>query len=128
MATRNLTKQFVGIRNANKANKNLRVRMDIRPSMSSDDGSSDSGLLNANETPYKSVKDSLPPVWVDKLEKAEEDLTKIQIKSALQVFYFCFLRCLLFPLCSPTPTSPPHLPANSERAECIAHEATNGKL
>ena len=88
MATRNLTKQFVGIRNANKANKNLRVRMDIRPSMSSDDGSSDSGLLNANETPYKSVKDSLPPVWVDKLEKAEEDLTKIQIKSALLLFYY----------------------------------------
>jgi hypothetical protein len=59
--------------------------------MSSDDGSSDSGLLNANETPYKSVKDSLPPVWVDKLEKAEEDLTKIQIKSALPLLYFSFL-------------------------------------
>ena len=82
MATRNLTKTFVGVRNANKANKSLRVRMDIRPSISgSDDGSSDSGLLNQDSTPYKSVKESLPPVWVDKIEKTEEDISKIQIKS-----------------------------------------------
>jgi len=84
MACRNLTKTFVGIRNASKANKSLRVRMDIRPSTSnaSDDGSSDSGLLGANDsTPYKSVKDSLPPVWVDKIEKTEDDISKIQSKS-----------------------------------------------
>jgi len=114
--------------------------------MSSDDGSSDSGLLNANETPYKSVKDSLPPVWVDKLEKAEEDLTKIQIKSALpHFFYFHFFfffavggghlsassilapqivfRCILL-----TNTHLPTHTSNSERVECVAHQATNGKL
>ena len=88
MASRNLTKTFVGIRNAQKANKSLRVRMDIRPSMSSDDGASDSGLLNASDsTPYKSVKDSLPPVWVDKIEKTEEDIAKIQSKSKFNTFF-----------------------------------------
>lgn len=89
MTSRNLTKQFVGIRNANKANKSLRVKMDIRPSMSSsDDGSSDSGLLTATDaSAYKSVKDSLPPVWVDKIEKAEEDIVRIQIRSK---FSRCF--------------------------------------
>lgn len=75
---------YLGIRNATKANKSLRVKMDIRPSTlgSSDEGSSDSGLLNASDAPaYKSVRDSLPPVWVDKIEKAEEDIVKIQIRS-----------------------------------------------
>lgn len=84
MASRNLTKQFVGVRNANKANKSLRVRMDIRPSHAGDDGSSDNGLLNSSDGPqYKSVKDSLPPIWVDKIEKTEEDISKIQIRSKL---------------------------------------------
>ena len=108
MATRNLTKTFVGVRNANKANKSLRVRMDIRPSMSSDDGSSDSGLLNPNDsTPYKSVKDSLPPVWVDKIEKTDEDIAKIQIKSKTATATARPGHSVYQPLTPPPPTHRP---------------------
>lgn len=30
---------------------------------------------------WKSMKDSLPPAWVEQIEKVDEDIAKIQLKS-----------------------------------------------
>lgn len=74
MAHRNLTKKFIEIRNAAKANRSLN---------SVDKDYDDSGLLRVN-TPdssnWKASKQSLPPAWVDKIEQVEEDISKIQLK------------------------------------------------
>jgi len=75
MSVRNLTKRFIDIRNAAKANRSL-LKGD------NDSGDSDSGLLN---TPSKAISrkaknSSLPPAWVDQIEEAEEDVAKIQLK------------------------------------------------
>jgi syntaxin 16 len=79
MAVRNLTKKFVDVRNAAKANKSLRVQDTLRDNVSEE---SDSGLLRAGQdnTNWKTLKDSLPPIWVDKIDQAEEDTLKIQNK------------------------------------------------
>jgi hypothetical protein len=86
MATRNLTRHFVDIRNAAKANRSL--------SRYEKDESSDSGLLvgdhdlitlsdrkQDHQSQWKAAKDTLPPLWVDNIEQAESDLSKIQSKS-----------------------------------------------
>jgi len=75
MATRNLTKKFVDIRNGAKANRGLGVtpRGD-----SFDEGQLLQG--NTDSANYKSAKASLPPVWVEKIEQVEEDIGKIQLK------------------------------------------------
>jgi hypothetical protein len=93
MATRNLTRRFVDIRNASKANRSL--------SRYEKDESSESGLLvefhvlsllaltvtapfsllQDNHGQWKAAKDTLPPLWVDSIEQAESDLAKIQSKS-----------------------------------------------
>lgn len=80
MATRNLTRKFFELRNGAKANRHLN-NVENR----SDSGESDTegGLLknaSANSTNWKSVKESLPPIWVDKIEQVEEDIVKIQAK------------------------------------------------
>jgi len=78
MATRNLTKQFVGVRNAAKANKSLNRVRD-----SSTDSADETDVLHAagsDSATWKAAKDSLPPIWVDKIEKTEEDILKIQLK------------------------------------------------
>mmetsp|Transcript_15906 Transcript_15906/g.16653 ORF Transcript_15906/g.16653 Transcript_15906/m.16653 type:complete len:306 (-) Transcript_15906:188-1105(-) len=72
MATRNLTRRFVDIRNSAKANRSLNRYHEK-------DESSDSGLLD-NHGGWKSAKDTLPPLWVDSIEQAESDLSKIQSK------------------------------------------------
>jgi len=77
MATRNLTKAFVGVRNATKANKQLNRVRD-----SSTDSADETDVLHtgSDSVNWKAVKESLPPVWVDKIEKTEEDILKIQLK------------------------------------------------
>mmetsp|Transcript_23897 Transcript_23897/g.35070 ORF Transcript_23897/g.35070 Transcript_23897/m.35070 type:complete len:310 (-) Transcript_23897:102-1031(-) len=75
MTTRNLTRRFVEIRNAAKANRTIR-------SYDSKDESSDSGLLQGtdNSSNWKAAKDTLPPLWVDGIEQAEADIARIQSK------------------------------------------------
>jgi len=72
MACRNLTKQFMEVRAANKANKSLRARED-----SSDD--MDIELIESREdnTNWKAVKDTLPPTWVEGIEQIEEEILAI---------------------------------------------------
>eukprot|EP00286_Rhodomonas_abbreviata_P008003 CAMPEP_0181336114 /NCGR_PEP_ID=MMETSP1101-20121128/27232_1 /TAXON_ID=46948 /ORGANISM="Rhodomonas abbreviata, Strain Caron Lab Isolate" /LENGTH=137 /DNA_ID=CAMNT_0023446359 /DNA_START=53 /DNA_END=462 /DNA_ORIENTATION=+ len=74
MACRNLTKKFVDIRNAAKANRSLAIKED-----SNDSREPESGLLKS-EVSWKSTKNTLPPAWVDQIEQAEEDVSKIQNK------------------------------------------------
>mmetsp|Transcript_1271 Transcript_1271/g.2070 ORF Transcript_1271/g.2070 Transcript_1271/m.2070 type:complete len:308 (+) Transcript_1271:100-1023(+) len=73
MTTRNLTRRFVEIRNAAKANRTIR-------SYDGKEESSDSGLLGPDHSNWKSAKDTLPPLWVDSIEQAEADITRIQSK------------------------------------------------
>ena len=68
------------LRNAAKANRALRT--------ASADESSDTELLHgaggSDSSSWKASKDTLPPLWVDNIEQAEADITKIQSKSACQ--------------------------------------------
>eukprot|EP01036_Dinobryon_divergens_P030635 gene30635-39908_t len=75
MACRNLTKKFIDIRNAAKANRSLRANDDR-------DSSDESGPLRQGEdsSNWKAVKNSLPPKWVESIERVEEDISKIQLK------------------------------------------------
>jgi len=72
MASRNLTKKFVDIRNATKANKSLRV--------SHTESTDDIELLQQGGE-WKKDKLGLPPIWVEKVEAIEEDISRIQLKS-----------------------------------------------
>jgi hypothetical protein len=98
MTTRNRTSKFVDIRNAAKANRSLNR-------FSEKDELSDSGLLvcwaknfqlsklfiqQDNHTQWKAAKDSLPPRWVDSIERAEEDIEQIQIKSMYDILPIIF--------------------------------------
>lgn len=80
MTTRNLTRKFVELRNAAKANRQLR-----NASQDSSE-SSDTQLLasgdpdSASPSAWKSSRESLPPLWVDSIEQAEADIAKIQTK------------------------------------------------
>lgn len=81
MATRNLTKAFISARNGGKANRSILKSEKLESySADSDGGGSDSGLLNSvgDTVNWKAVKESLPPLWVEKLETVEEDIEKIQ--------------------------------------------------
>ncbi len=95
MTTRNLTRKFVDARNSAKANRQLHgssydegETARLQPSNSSDSSS------------WKSSSDKLPPLWVDSIEQAEADLTKIQSKSK-KIFYniklnfFCSIACVM---------------------------------
>lgn len=64
MATRNLTKRFLEVRKAARANRIL-----------SEDISDSSELLKQPKG-----KCNLPPIWVDKMEQLESDLSMIQLK------------------------------------------------
>jgi len=78
MATRNLTKKFVEIRNASKANRHLKSGDD-----SSDETLPHKGLLNQNSdsTTWRASKGkALPPRWVEDIENAEDTISKIEIK------------------------------------------------
>jgi hypothetical protein len=83
MTTRNLTRKFVEVRNAAKANRTLRTP--------SSDESSDTELLqgagnsSSDSASWKASKDTLPPLWVDNIEQAEADISKIQAKSTCSV-------------------------------------------
>ena len=81
MTTRNLTRKFVEVRNAAKANRSLRT-----PSHDESSGS-DTELLHGGQdsSSWKASKDSLPPLWVDSIEQAEADIAKIQAKSKCAV-------------------------------------------
>jgi syntaxin 16 len=99
MASRNLTKKFVEIRNAAKANRTIDRHFEYD---SPSEG--DRGLLrvcisylvsifnesccffleqgngsNDSSTPL-SLKHTLPPVWVDRIEEVEEDISRIKLK------------------------------------------------
>lgn len=79
MATRNLTRKYIELRNGAKANRHLN-NTDNR-SDSGEEG--EGGLLknaSSNSSNWKAVKESLPPIWVDKIEQVEEDINKIQTK------------------------------------------------
>ena len=100
MATRNLTKSFIQARNGGKANRAI-LKTDS-------DETSDSGLLQVSwisivntfcgysdilpfllshflfrqdveMATWKSGKNTLPPLWVDKIEAVEEETQKIQV-------------------------------------------------
>lgn len=84
MATRNLTRKFVDIRNGAKANRRL-----DKPSLLGDieSGDNEDLLKNQEDSQWKGSKAALPPVWVDKIEQVEEQISKIQNKSIfLHVF------------------------------------------
>ncbi len=101
MATRNLTKRFVELRNGAKANRSLGVTRE------SDAGDGESGLLKVrrfdrlslsdkvskfqqlcfekkggDSTDWKASRMALPPDWVERIEAVEEDCNKIKTKSA----------------------------------------------
>jgi len=73
MATRNLSKNYNELRQQGKAD---------RGGNGYDDSRNDGGGLLADDgaNQFKSMKDSLPPLWIEKIEQAEEDITKIQSK------------------------------------------------
>lgn len=74
MASRNLSKKFIELRNSAKANITLGSRDDK-------DTSSDSELLtNGDSNNGKVHRSSLPPVWVDKIHQVENDIAKIQLR------------------------------------------------
>ena len=78
MATRNLTAKFVAGRSGTIKQSPTKSRSD-----SGAGEESDGGLLSQREsdsTNWKLVRESLPPLWVDKIEKVEEDINKIQTK------------------------------------------------
>lgn len=91
MATRNLTKAFSQARNGGKANRSiLKSEGQLNQGTSDSDQHSDSGLLTADgetwkaipgNSPHKGpvggVHDTLPPQWVDSLDKAEECIEAI---------------------------------------------------
>ena len=111
MATRNLTKAFISARNGGKANRSI-LKSERLESISgdSDGAGSDSGLLNSvgDTVNWKAVRESLPPIWVEKLENVEEDVEKIQnkIKGMFEcagsrlIYYPCPVESRIIPICS----------------------------
>ena len=83
MATRNLTRKFVDLRNSAKANRRLNtsVLQDVEQGDNVD-------LLRANEENWQGPKTALPPVWVEKIEQMEEQIQFIQAKSKKQLKLF----------------------------------------
>lgn len=73
MATRNLSKNYNELRQQGKVDRGGN-------SNGYDDSHNDGGLLTENSSNYKSMKDSLPPLWIEKIEQAEEDIAKIHSK------------------------------------------------
>jgi hypothetical protein len=67
----------VEIRNGAKANRHLGHGKDDLS-----DGTH-SGLLKSSDSAanWKASRNSLPPAWVDQIEQAEDDVSKIQVKS-----------------------------------------------
>lgn len=81
MATRNLSRKYFELRNGAKANRHLNV--DIRNNSDEEpENVSVDGLLknSGNSSNWKSLKESLPPIWIDKIEQVDEDIGKIQNK------------------------------------------------
>lgn len=74
MASRNLSKRFIELRNSAKANITLLGSRDDK------DTSSDSELLTSTDSNSGKLRNTLPPFWVDKIQKVENDISKIQLK------------------------------------------------
>lgn len=78
MASRNLTKKFVEMRTASRVSKGLGLKYDEERE------SGEAGLLKQqggeSAAAWKSMKNSLPPAWVEQIEKVDEDVAKIQLK------------------------------------------------
>jgi syntaxin 16 len=79
MATRNLTRKFLDARNGAKANKGL--------GLGAEDISNEASAANlleagdsSNTSNWQEIKNSLPPIWVDRVEQVEEDVSKIETK------------------------------------------------
>ena len=50
------------------------------------------GQGNTDSANYKAAKQALPPVWVEKIEQVEEDISKIQLKSkVLPILVYLYL-------------------------------------
>ncbi len=113
MATKNLTRRFIDIRNAAKSSRLARgVSNDPDREELSDSELLTNSALNSSSSNWKG-KDSASPVWIDKIEQAEGDLSRIQNKSNIivEVLLFssyCFIR--------------------SARAKCPSHKKANGQL
>lgn len=75
MAARNLTRKFFELRNNAKTSAGVMRSQEVP---TDDDG----GLLerDANAANFKAMKERLPPLWVDKIEQAEDDISKINRK------------------------------------------------
>eukprot|EP01036_Dinobryon_divergens_P034346 gene34346-44367_t len=83
MATRNLTKKFLEIRNTERGSRTPISRKDRKNSEVEDRDSH--GLLTSSASKANDVKDSaasaqLPPEWVDAIEMIEDDVSKINKK------------------------------------------------
>jgi hypothetical protein len=67
-------------------------------------------LQNGDHSNWKSAKDTLPPLWVDNIEQAEADISKIQSKS----MYLSFLQTIALQF------------LNSERLGRTSYQETHG--
>eukprot|EP01041_Mallomonas_annulata_P000099 gene99-139_t len=76
MAVRNLTRKFLEIRNGAKANRMLLNSRDDK-----EDTTSDSELLTGLDSSNSGkIAKSVPPVWLDKVERFDDDVSKIQFR------------------------------------------------
>ena len=79
MATRNLTRRFLDSRNASRSSRSRPGGDDI--SISGSEASASNLLTSGGpDDSWVSAKSSLPPIWVDRVEHVEEDISKIQSK------------------------------------------------
>lgn len=102
MASRNLTKKFIELRNGAKASRNLGMRdesdgesglLKVKNSCSTLIHQTDAALTfynfyfqKSNEAEWRNNRHTLPPEWVERIEVVEEDITKIKSRSKCIVF------------------------------------------
>lgn len=74
MASRNLTQKFNEFRSSGKSSE--------RGGSTQDFDDNDGSLLgkDVSASNYQNMKNTLPPLWVERIEQAEEDISKIQAK------------------------------------------------
>ena len=81
MATKNLTRKFIDIRSAAKASRTARG-----VGQQNEENLSDSELLSGSSSSssnWKATATTEQPKWIEKIEAAEGDISRIQTKSML---------------------------------------------
>jgi len=87
MASKNLTRKYVDIRNGHKANRTLQVYSSdegdeesaTRTLLSRDRDSDSSGRSRDEAQEWQaSLRSNLPPIWVDLIDQMEEYVSEIQ--------------------------------------------------